>query len=71
MVMTPRERVLMAINNEEPDRVPIMLGTSNTTGIKMPAYRRLKEYLNIEAPDRYIYNSVSYTHLTLPTILRV
>jgi len=46
----------MAINHEEPDRVPIMLGTSNTTGIKMPAYRRLKEYLNIEAPDRYIYN---------------
>ena len=54
--MTPRERVLAAINHEEPDRVPIILGTSNTTGIKMPTYRRLKEHLGIQAENNYIYD---------------
>ena len=39
MTITPRERVLMSIANEEPDRVPIVLGVSNATGIKMKPYR--------------------------------
>lgn len=56
MSLTPRERVLAAINHEEPDRVPIILGTSNTTGIKMPAYRRLKQMLGFQAEERYIYD---------------
>lgn len=56
MPMTPRERVLAALAHEEPDRVPIILGTSNTTGMKMPVYRALKRELGIEAPERYIYD---------------
>jgi hypothetical protein len=32
--MTPRERVLATLRHEEPDRVPIVLGVSNATGIK-------------------------------------
>lgn len=56
MVLTPRQRVLAAINHEEPDRVPIVIGASNATGIKMPTYRRLKKVLNYEAEERYIYD---------------
>jgi uroporphyrinogen decarboxylase len=56
MTMTPRERVLAAINHEEPDRVPIIIGTSNATGIRMGAYRRLKHHLNIQSPDNYLYD---------------
>lgn len=56
MALTPRQRVLAAINHEEPDRVPIVIGASNATGIKMPAYRRLKKVLNYEAVERYIYD---------------
>lgn len=56
MPLTPRERVLAAINHEEPDRVPIVIGPSNATGMKMPPYRRLKALLGIEAPDRYLYD---------------
>lgn len=56
MALTPRERVLAAINHEEPDRVPIVIGASNATGIKMPAYRRLKQLLGYEAEERYIYD---------------
>ena len=54
--MTSRERVLAALAHEQPDRVPIIIGTSNATGIKMGAYRRLKVHLGITAPDHYIYD---------------
>ncbi|RME05452.1 MAG: hypothetical protein D6803_08895 [Anaerolineae bacterium] len=56
MSMTPRERVLAAINHEEPDRVPIILGVSNATSIKMPTYQGIKKLLGIEAPDEYLYD---------------
>lgn len=56
MSMTSRERVLTALNFQEPDRVPIVLGVSNATGIKMRPYRRLKELLGIQAEDRYLYD---------------
>ena len=38
MPMTPRERVLTALAHEEPDRVPIVIGPSHSTGIQMPVY---------------------------------
>jgi len=56
MPMTSRERVLAVLNHEIPDRVPLVIGVSNATGIKMPVYRQLKQYLGIEAPDRYVYD---------------
>lgn len=56
MPMTSRERVLTALAHEEPDRVPIIVGPSHSTGIQMPVYRGLKAALGIEAPDRYLYD---------------
>lgn len=56
MPMTPRERVLAAINHEEPDRVPMVIGVSNATGIKMKPYRGIKELIGVKAPDDYIYD---------------
>jgi uroporphyrinogen decarboxylase len=56
MPLTSRERVLTALNHEEPDRVPILLGTSNTTTLKMEPYRRLKARLGIQADDCYLYD---------------
>ncbi len=56
MPMTPRERVLATLAHEQPDRVPIVLGPSNATGIKMSTYRGIKALAGIEAPDRYIYD---------------
>ncbi|MCJ7709768.1 MAG: hypothetical protein MUQ32_02960, partial [Chloroflexi bacterium] len=53
--MTPRERVLATLAHETPDRVPIVLGPSNATGIKMSTYRAIKALEGIEAPDEYIY----------------
>lgn len=56
MPMTSRERVLAAINHEEPDRVPIVIGVSNATGLKMKPYQEIKQVLGIEAPDEYLYD---------------
>lgn len=56
MSMTSRERVLAAIHHEEPDRVPLVLGVSNATGIKMEPYRGIKEIIGVQAPDKYIYD---------------
>lgn len=56
MTMTSRERVQAVLNHEVPDRVPIIIGVSNATGIKMTPYRALKEKLGIQAPDDYIYD---------------
>jgi uroporphyrinogen decarboxylase len=47
--MTPRERVVRALNHEVPDRVPIDLG-GNQTGIHKNAYRALIAHLGI--PDQ-------------------
>ena len=38
MAITPRERVLTCLDHQEPDRVPIIIGTSNTTSLKLIAY---------------------------------
>lgn len=55
MPLTPKERVLTAIHHEEPDRVPIVIGVSNTTGIKMKTYANIKKLTGIDAPNEYIY----------------
>jgi len=54
--MTPHERVLAVLNHQEPDRVPIVIGASNATGIKMKPYRELKQIIGVEAEDRYLYD---------------
>jgi len=55
MSMTPRDRVLTVLNHEEPDRVPIVIGVSNATGIKMQPYQRIKRIIGVKAPDKFLY----------------
>lgn len=47
--LTPRERVLLAIEHKEPDRVPINFASHHYLACDLPpyGYRRLCEYLNI------------------------
>ncbi len=56
MPMTSRERVLTAINHEQADRVPLIIGVSNATGIKMKPYQGIKNIIGVQAPDNYIYD---------------
>ncbi len=55
MPMTSRDRVLTVLNHEEPDRVPIVIGVSNATGIKMQPYQRIKRIIGVKAPDKFLY----------------
>ena len=55
MSMTSRDRVLTVLNHEEPDRVPIVIGVSNATGIKMQPYQGIKRIAGINAPDKFLY----------------
>jgi uroporphyrinogen decarboxylase len=49
--MTHRQRVLAALNHQEPDRVPLDFGGSRTTSIHVVGYERLKRSLGVEAPN--------------------
>ncbi|NOX55895.1 MAG: methyltransferase, partial [Planctomycetes bacterium] len=50
--MNSRERVLKAINHEEPDRIPIDLGGTRQSGIAASTYHRLKQHLGLDTPTR-------------------
>jgi uroporphyrinogen decarboxylase len=56
MSMTSLERVRAVLNHQIPDRVPVIIGVSNATGIKMKPYQGIKKLAGIEAPDNYIYD---------------
>ena len=47
-MLSSRERVLCALNHEEPDRVPIFFGTSGATTMLAPEYERLKAHLGFQ-----------------------
>ena len=55
--MTSRERVLAAINHSSPDRTPIDLGATPSSGISAIAHARLINYLGWDEPTR-IYDVV-------------
>jgi uroporphyrinogen decarboxylase len=52
--MTPRDRVLTALEFRQPDRVPIDVGGTSFSTIIGQAYERLKAHLGIEAETRYM-----------------
>jgi uroporphyrinogen decarboxylase len=45
--MTPRERVLLALNHKEPDRIPIDLGGTIVSSIAKSSYVPLKQHLGL------------------------
>ena len=45
--MTSRERIVSALRHEEPDRIPLDLSGTESSGITGMAYNRLREYLGL------------------------
>ena len=45
--MTPRDRVMLALNHQEPDRIPIDLGGTIVSSIAKSSYITLKQYLGL------------------------
>ena len=56
--MTPRELVLAAIDHREPDRVPVDLGATPSSGISAIAYGRLKQHLGLTDGHNRVYDVV-------------
>ena len=54
--MTSRERVLLSLNHQEPDRVPIDFNSHRSSGISVTAYKRLREYLGLKPSPLFIYD---------------
>ena len=48
--MNPRECVNMALNHNEPDRVPLDLGASATSGMHVSSVYRLRQALALDPP---------------------
>ncbi|MFB3787663.1 MAG: uroporphyrinogen decarboxylase family protein [bacterium] len=56
--MTPRARVLDALNHREPDRVPIDFSGHRSSGISAMVYPRLREYLELPPKPVRVYDPV-------------
>lgn len=56
--MTARERILAAIEHRQPDRVPIDLGATPSSGISAIAYGNLKKHLGFHQGATCVYDVV-------------
>jgi uroporphyrinogen decarboxylase len=56
--MTPRQRVLAALNHETPDRVPIDFGGHRSSGIAAMAYARLRKALGLPERPIRVYDPI-------------
>ena len=50
--MNSRERVLKAVNFEQPDRIPIDLGAIRASGINVVAYDKMKKRMGVNTPTK-------------------
>jgi uroporphyrinogen decarboxylase len=56
--MTCRERIIMSIEHREPDRVPVDLGSTPSSGISAIAYANLLKFLDIKSIKTKVYDVV-------------
>lgn len=52
--MTHRQRVLAALSHQQPDRVPLDLGSTRNSSIVVEGYERLKAHFGIQEENRLI-----------------
>jgi uroporphyrinogen decarboxylase len=56
--MNSRERILATIRHKEPDRIPVDLGATPSSGISAIAYTNLKKHLEVKEGETRIYDVV-------------
>lgn len=69
--MTSRERVIAALAHREPDRVPVDLGASESSGIMGVAYNRLKRHLGLHGRTQIYDLSQMIAKVEEPVLERV
>ena len=60
-ILSPKERVLKAINFEEPDRVPIFITITPQVAERLSQYLDIPDYTHPDSP--LSENRISYTEL--------
>jgi uroporphyrinogen decarboxylase len=58
VALTSRERVLTSIRHQEPDRVPVDLGATPSSGISAIAYANLQQHLGLTEGHTRVYDVV-------------
>jgi uroporphyrinogen decarboxylase len=56
--MNSRDRILSAINHRQPDRIPVDLGATPSSGISMVAYNNLIKYLGLTHLENHVYDVI-------------
>jgi len=56
--MTSRQRIIAGITHREPDRVPVDMGATPSSGISAIAYNKLKKHLGMRGGHTRIYDVV-------------
>ena len=56
--MNSRERIIAAIEHRQPDRVPVDLGATPSSGISAIAYANLRQHLGITQGHTRVYDVV-------------
>jgi len=56
--MNSRERILSSINHRQPDRIPVDLGATPSSGISVVAWHNLVKYLGIKNPVNHVYDVI-------------
>lgn len=69
LAMNSRERVLASIRHQQPDRVPVDLGATPSSGISAIAYHNLKAYLGLTGGHTRVYDVVQQLAQPEPEIL--
>jgi uroporphyrinogen decarboxylase len=62
--MNSRERLLTALNHQEPDRIPFDLGSTQVTGIHVVAYRNLRAFMGLPPVEPRLCDTIQ--QLALP-----
>jgi uroporphyrinogen decarboxylase len=70
MTLTSRERVLLALNHQEPDRVPIVFGADGSTAMLVPAYENLKQHLGLATETRLFDRAFQYARIDEEVMVR-
>jgi uroporphyrinogen decarboxylase len=56
--MNHRERILSAINHKQPDRIPLDLGATPSSGISVVAYQNLVNHLDLSTKKNHAYDVI-------------
>ena len=67
--MNSKERLLTALKHQEPDRVPIDLNSTATTGIAAIAYNALKRHMGLAGTETRIYDLYQQLAIVEPPVL--